>query len=91
MTVKNNENRLNQHPIKFFIEENLVKTDKFSEDYLRFQKAYEDYLRWSKRNGYNKAENKQVFAELMNRLGFKLMLKQFGNKVERCYLGIKYK
>ena len=85
------EYRQDNDHIRLFIEENLVNTGDFKNDYIQTQKVYEDYKRWAKRNGYPKHETKNTFSRVMKRNGFKVKPKSIKSTSKRCYFGIKYK
>lgn len=85
------EYRQDNDHIRLFIEENLVNTGDFKNDYIQTQKVYEDYQRWAKRNGYPKHETKNTFSRVMKRNGFKVKPKSIKSTSKRCYFGIKYK
>lgn len=83
--IKANDNILD------FIDEKINITNKIKDDIISTQLLFEEYIKWCEQNNHSTKVTKNKFTTRLKEANIKNTPRRPNGKLERCYLGVKFK
>lgn len=91
MQLEKNRYMKTNDTILDFIDETVEITNDTKNDIIPTQKLFEKYIEWCQKNNYNTNVSKRKFSTRLKEANIKNTPRRPNGKLERCYLGVKFK